>query len=348
VAEIHGVPAEEHLGRTVREVLPPRLADAVEPIYLRVLATGEPVLDVEIRGTTAARPELERTWLVSRYPVKDPQGALLGVSTVVQETTQRKQMEEVRHELAHASRLAVLGELTASIAHEINQPLGAILSNADAAELLLESFPAPLDEVRQILDDIRKDDLRASEVIRRLRALSQKRALDVQPVDLNEAISEVFKLIRAESVRRGVLVEAELATGLPLVRGDKVQLQQVLLNLFLNGMEAMADVTGAKKLTVRTGLDGNSCVEIAVSDLGHGVAPDRLLRLFDPFFSTKRDGMGLGLSIARSLVEAHGGRISAGTNPGGGATFRFTVPTEARQPVVQPSETQRAPQELIR
>jgi signal transduction histidine kinase len=254
----------------------------------------------------------------------------------------------VRRELTHASRLAVLGELTASIAHEINQPLGAFLSNADAAELLLDSSHAPLDEVRQILDDIRKDDLRASEVIRRLRALSQKRAIEVQPVDLNEAISEVFKLLRAESGRRGVVVEAELAAGLPIVRGDKVQLQQVLLNLFLNGMEAMTDVAGAKKLTVRSGLDGNCCVEIAVSDVGHGVAPDRLPRLFDPFFSTKREGMGLGLSIARSLVEAHGGRICADSNPNTGATFRFTVPAEARQPVEELSETQEAPLELIR
>src|SRR5262249_28342949 len=155
--------------------------------------------------------------------------------------TQRREIEETRRELAHAARLAIVGELTASIAHEINQPLGAILSNADAAEMLLESSPAPLDEVRQILDDIRRDDLRASEVTRRLRALLRKREGEFQPVDLNETIREVLVLVRAESARRGVAVETSLAAGLPLVRGEKVHLQQVLLNLLLNGMEAMAD-----------------------------------------------------------------------------------------------------------
>src|SRR5262249_12427926 len=157
----------------------------------------------------------ERTWLVSRYPVKDAHGALLGVSTVVQETTERKQIEQARQELAHASRLTLVGELTASIAHEINQPLGAILSNADAAEMLLESSPVPLGEVHNILDDIRKDALRASEVIRRLRALLRKREMEMQPVDLNEAVAEVLGLIRGESGRRSVALETELAADLP-------------------------------------------------------------------------------------------------------------------------------------
>jgi PAS domain S-box-containing protein len=338
MAEIHGVPAAAHRGRTVRDVLP-HLADMIEPFYHRVLATGEPVVDVELRVPT--RPGTERTWLVSRYPVKDARGALLGVITVAQETTQRKQIEEVRQELAHAARLAIVGELTASIAHEINQPLGAILSNADAAEMLLESSPAPLDEVRQILDDIRKDDLRASEVIRRLRTLLRKREMEVQPVDLNDMILEVLRLVRAEAGRRVVAVETSLAVDLPLVRGDKIHLQQVLLNLLLNGMEAMADAPGGRRITVRSSVDGNGLVEIAVSDTGSGIAPDRLPRLFDPFFSTKKEGMGLGLSIARSLVEAHGGRIWAENNPEG-ATFRFTLPTGAEQSARESSETPKA------
>jgi PAS domain S-box-containing protein len=342
LAEFNGLPADSHLGRTVREVTP-HLADTVEPAYRYVIATGQPVLDIEVQGTAASRPGSERTWLVSHYPVKDSQGTVLGVNTVVQDVTERKRAEEARRELAHASRLALVGEFTASIAHEINQPLGAILSNADAAELLLKSSSPALDQVREILGDIRKDDLRASEVIRRLRALLRKREMESQPVDLNEVVSDVVLLVRAEARRRGVTVQAAPADGLSRVRGDKVHLQQVLLNLVLNGMDVMAGRPGEKRVTVRTGVSGDGSAEVAVSRTGPGVPPDRLPRLFDAFFSTKQEGMGLGLSIARSLVEAHGGRIWAENNPDGGATFRFTLPTNHHQPQPESPGTRQAP-----
>ncbi len=259
-------------------------------------------------------------------------GTGLLVLGAIVDITERKRAEEARHELAHASRLAVVGELTASIAHELNQPLGAILSNADAAEMLLESAPESLGEVRQILADIRQDDLRASEVIRRLRGLLRKRTLEVQAVDLNQLTSEMLALVRAETRRRRVAVETELAANLPPVWGDKVHLQQVLLNLLLNGMEAMADVPGEKRLAVRTALNPNGGVEIAVSDSGPGIPEDRLAHLFDPFFSTKKDGMGMGLSLARSIVEAHGGRIWAEDSSPAGATFRFVLPVRSEPP----------------
>jgi signal transduction histidine kinase len=245
-----------------------------------------------------------------------------------QELAERKRTEEARQELAHASRLALVGELTASIAHEINQPLGAILSNADAAELLLETSPGVPGEVRQILADIRRDDLRASEVIRRLRALLRKREIEFQPVNLNEVIAEVLGLVQAEARRRDLALATDLATDLPPVRGDRIHLQQVFLNLLFNGMEAMAETPGDRKLTVRTARKEHGWVESAVTDTGPGVPRERLAHLFNPFFSTKKEGMGLGLSIARSLVEAHGGRIWAENNVGGGATFRFTLPTD--------------------
>jgi two-component system sensor kinase FixL len=267
---------------------------------------------------------------VALTPLQTGEGRLILCAIV--DITERKRAEEARQELSHASRLALVGELTASIAHEINQPLGAILSNADAAEMLLECAPHSLDEVRQILEDIRRDDLRASEVVRRLRGLLRKRKMELQPVDPNELTADILLLVRAESRRRGVAIETELADNLPLVRGDRVHLQQVLLNLFLNGMEAMADAPGDKTLTVRTASNPSGCVEIAVSDCGTGIPPDRLPHLFDPFFSTKQDGMGLGLSLARSIADAHGGRIWAENNSQAGATFRFVLPIDREPP----------------
>jgi signal transduction histidine kinase len=251
------------------------------------------------------------------------------------EIAERKIVEDglvrAQAEAAHASRLALVGELTASIAHELNQPLGAILSNSDAAELLLESAGPQLDDIRQILADIRRDDLRASEVIQHLRALLRKGEVELLPLDLNEVVADALRLVDGESRRRGVEVETELSAVLPAVRGDKTQLQQVLLNLVLNGMEAMANSSAAKRrITVQTAGDPNEEAEVVVTDTGPGISPDRLPRLFDAFFTTKEYGMGLGLSIARSIIEAHGGRIWAENNADGGATFRFTLPNARR------------------
>jgi PAS domain S-box-containing protein len=261
-------------------------------------------------------------------PMQSGEGSL--ILCVIVDITARRQAEEARQELAHASRLALVGELTASIAHEINQPLGAIISYADAAELLLESGPEWIAQVRKILEYIRRDDLRASEVIRRLRTLLRKDEMEMRPVDVNDLASDVLLLIRPESRRRHVTIETQFAANLPLVRGDKVHLQQVVLNLFLNGMEAMADMHGEKRLTVRTVLNQSGWVEIAIGDVGTGIPPDRLPRLFEPFFSTKKTGMGLGLSLARSLIEAHGGRIWAENNAPAGATFRFALPIDGK------------------
>jgi C4-dicarboxylate-specific signal transduction histidine kinase len=252
------------------------------------------------------------------------------------ETAERKIAEDglvrAQAEAAHASRLALVGELTASIAHELNQPLGAILSNSDAAELLLESAGPQLDDIRKILADIRRDDLRASEVIKHLRALLRKREVELLPLDLNEVVADALRLVEGESRRRGIEVETELSAVVPAVRGDKTQLQQVLLNLVLNGMEAMAESSAAKRrLTVQTAAGNpNKEAEVAVTDTGPGISPDCLPRLFDAFFTTKEYGMGLGLSIARSIIELHGGRIWAEKNTDGGAAFRFTLPNAGR------------------
>ena len=240
--------------------------------------------------------------------------------------------QQQQMDLAHASRLTMVGELTASIAHEISQPLGAILSNAETAEILLESKQPHLEEVQQILADIRKDDLRASEVIRRMRELLRKRELELKLIDLNAVTSDVLRLVDGETHRRGVEIEKQFADTLPVVRGDVIHLQQVLLNLILNGMEAMSESSESnRRLTMRTAYDGKGNVEVAVEDSGPGIPSDRLPRLFDSFFTTKTHGMGLGLSIVRSIVEAHGGRIWAENNSSGGACFRFTLPVNGKE-----------------
>lgn len=248
---------------------------------------------------------------------------------IIQDITERKEMEEAQQNLAHATRLALIGELTASIAHEINQPLGAILSNAEAAEMMLSHATPPLDQVRAILSDIRKDDLRASEVIKGVRALVAKRQHESHPLDLRAMVGEVFSLIRPDAQRRGVTLASDLAETPPGLVGDRIQMEQALLNLVLNGMDAMEETpVENRRLLIRSSNNGGRAVEISISDTGHGIPPERLPRIFDSFFTTKERGMGLGLAMVRSIIELHRGRITAENNPGGGATFRFSLPVD--------------------
>jgi len=271
-------------------------------------------------------------WIAMRGSVHlDANGKPKRVLGISIDITSRKQAEleaKQRHDdLSHLSRVALMGEMSASIAHEINQPLGAILSNAEAAELLLESEKPPLDEIRKILADIRNDDLRASEIVRHLRLLARKRTMQIESLDVNDVVAEVVKLTEIEALRRNVLLRAEFAAAPATIFGDRVHLQQVLINLILNGMEAMADTPKAERcLIVRTATNGERRVEISVTDCGQGIAAEKLPRLFDSFFTTKESGMGLGLAIARSIIDAHQGRIFAENNSNRGATFRFDLP----------------------
>ena len=288
-----GYQGEELVGRPVELLVPERFRSEhpLSRLGLLALPSARP-MELGLHLFAGRKDGSEFPVEVGLTPIRTSTAVLF--LCIIVDITARKQAEEARLELAHASRLSLVGELTASIAHEINQPLGAILSNADAAEMLLDSSPPDLGQVRDILGDIRKDDLRASEVIRSLRALLRKREMESLPVDLNEVSSDVLLLARAESRRRGVRLEFAPADDLPLVRGDKVHLQQVLLNLFFNGMEAMADVPGEKRVTVDITINENGFAEVAVSDTGPGILPARLPRLFDPFFSTKKEGMGRG------------------------------------------------------
>jgi C4-dicarboxylate-specific signal transduction histidine kinase len=239
-------------------------------------------------------------------------------------------LQAQRVQLLHASRLAVAGEMTASIAHEINQPLGAILSNAEAAEMMLQAGSTDRAGLLQILADIRRDDLRASEVIKRLRALLARHEVERRRFELNRAVEDVLAILRAESRRRETPVEVELAAADTEVLGDPVQIQQVIINLMLNAFDACADMPAEqRRVRIATAVT-RAGVELTVADNGRGITADVLPRLFDPFFSTKGGGMGLGLSIARSIVEAHGGTITAASE-GQGAKFRVVLQGAPRE-----------------
>ncbi|MCX6926699.1 MAG: PAS domain-containing protein, partial [Verrucomicrobia bacterium] len=276
----------------------------------------------------------EWCWIRSRGTVveRDAAGRAIRMVGTHQDITERKEVEaEVlrqRAELAHVARVSTMGELAASVAHELNQPLGAILANAEAAEFFLRQDPPALEDLRAILADIRKDDERAGEVIRRMRGLLRKRELERQSLEINSLVEDVLQLVSGDAALRGIALNADLIPGLPKVDGDRVHLQQVLLNLILNGMDAVAGQPRERRrisVQTRTGADG--LIELAVIDSGHGIDPAKLLRLFEPFYTTKPTGMGMGLSIARTIIEAHRGRIWAENRVEGGAVFRIALPT---------------------
>jgi signal transduction histidine kinase len=238
--------------------------------------------------------------------------------------------------LARASRLALAGELTGAIAHEINQPLGAILTNADAGDLMLDSGRDRRDELRAILANIRRDDLRASEVIQRLRDLLGKQKFERREFDLNEVLSDLESIMRAEARRRGVVLEIRRAPESLAIMGDPVQIQQVLINLVLNAMDAVADESEARRTVVVSVAKGERGAVLAVRDRGRGIAPEHRTKLFESFFSTKPNGMGLGLSITRTIVEAHGGRVWAESGPDDGAVFQVELPLASANGALSP------------
>jgi len=253
-----------------------------------------------------------------------------GVGFVL-DLTERKRAEEslrkMQMELAHANRVATLGQLTASIAHEVKQPLAATVTDAQAALLWLGNRTPDLEEVRQALDRIVETGQRAGDVVARIRALIQKTPPHKDRVDLNAAIREVIELTRGEAVKNGVSVRAQLADGLPHVHGDRVQLQQVALNLIINAVEAMSGVSeGARDLLISTGKAESGGVRVAVMDSGPGLAHASLERLFDAFYTTKPGGLGMGLSICRSIIDAHGGRLWASAKVPQGAILQFVLP----------------------
>jgi PAS domain S-box-containing protein len=315
---------EQLLGRTFWAFIPPEGHQAARD-FLASITPEHPVATREHEVVTPAGEIHWQQWRDRGF--FDGHGQVVEFQAVGRDITERKRIEEATQRLAHAGRLAVVGELTASIAHEINQPLTAILSNAAAGERLLGAGSPSLDEVREVLTDIRKDDLRAREIIERIRALVHKGEMTMLPLDLNEVADEVVRLVMADARRRGVALKTEFAPGHGRLLGDRVHLQQVLLNLLLNAMDAVGDSPpDGRRVVVRIAGDGERSVVASVSDTGHGIPADKLPHIFESFFTTKQHGMGLGLAISHSIVEAHGGHIWARNEPGGGATFCMSLP----------------------
>jgi signal transduction histidine kinase len=223
-----------------------------------------------------------------------------------------------------------MGELAASIAHEVNQPLAAVVANAEACLRWLDRETPDLDAARRSVEWIIDDGNRASEVIRRVRALANKAEIEKVPLDVNDLVSEVISLVQRELISHRVTLRTEFAPALPMILGDRVQLQQVVINLVMNGIEAMQSTTDRpRELVIRSGQDDAHGVLVSVTDCGVGISAENADRLFNAFFTTKSSGMGMGLSICRSIVEAHGGRLWATANVAHGATFQFTLPVNA-------------------
>lgn len=237
-----------------------------------------------------------------------------------------RRYREAQMELAHATRVATLGQLSASIGHEINQPIAAAVTNAQAALRWLSLDPPNLEEVRQALARIVKSGIQASEVIGRINAFIRKTPSRKDALAINDAILEVVGLTQAEAVKNGVSVQTHLSEDLPLIYGDRVQLQQVVLNLIVNAVEAMRDMAGTRELLISSNWTEADGISVTIRDTGPGLAPVSLARLFEPFYTTKSTGLGMGLSICRSIIEAHGGRLWAAPNVPQGATFTFALP----------------------
>jgi len=268
------------------------------------------------------------------HPVLDEAGELIEYVGTAVDVTDRKRAEEERErlrqieaDLAHLNRVSMLGELAASIAHEVNQPLSGIVSNGSACLRFLARDTPDVEEVREAVRDIVRDGKRAGEVIARIRALTKRAATPREELDLNDIIREVLALVGDEAKKGKVIIRTQFAADLSPVSGDRVQLQQVGLNLIMNGMEAMSGVDQRpRELVITTRRMEPDQVQVTVRDAGTGLDPNTMGRIFEPFYTTKAGGMGMGLSISRSILQAHGGRLWATANDGPGTSFHFTLP----------------------
>jgi PAS domain S-box-containing protein len=335
--ELYGWPAEQAVGRVILELLKTIFQIPLEQIEEEVIEAGRWEGELVQTKKDGSQVVVASRWSLQRDDSRAPVAILI----INNDITERKRAEAEAREndrryrdmqmaLAHAQRVATLGQLTASVAHEVNQPLAAVVANAEACLRWLDRGTPDLDGVRRSVEWIIHDGNRASEVIRRIRALANKTDIEKAPLDINDVIREVVALVHRELTSLQVSLRMELAPALPMILGDRVQLQQVIINLVMNGIEAMRSITDRpRELVILSRQDETQQVLVSVTDCGVGISAENADRLFNPFFTTKSGGMGMGLSICRSIMEAHDGRLWAAANVPHGATFQFTLPVNA-------------------
>jgi len=331
--EYTGLTEEQALGWGWQAAVHPDDLSRVLKIWQESLASGN-ALEYEAR--LLRRKDGDYRWFQMRaVPVRDKRGKIVKWYGVINDIEDRKRAEQLQADLAHVNRVSTMGELTASLAHEIKQPIGAAVTNAEACARLLDRAEPDVLEAREAALEMAKDAKRAAHIIDRVRSLYRKGSPQIDMVEVSEVIGEMFVILHNEANQHSVSMRTDLADGLPKVMADRVQLQQVLMNLMLNGIQAMEETGGV--LTIKAQLDQDGRVLISVSDIGVGLPTEKTEQIFDAFFSTKPEGSGMGLAISRSIVESHGGRLWATANNERGATFHFTLPTAAK--VVQVAET---------
>jgi len=324
---LYGWPRDQAVGKISHQLLQTVFPVSLDELKANILRTGRWEGEVLHTRRDGVQLTVASRWSLQRDHRGDPVATIETNNDITARKRAEDALQRTQSELAHVSRITTLGQLVASIAHEVNQPLAAIVANGEAGLRWL-SHPTPKSEqTRHAFERIISEGLRASEVIKRLRSLSEKRAAERIPLDINEVINDVLPLVQREAHNNNVSLQIQAAPELPAVIGDRIQLQQVVLNLVMNAIEAMSDVTDRPRcILIRTSLDEDSQVVISVQDTGPGISPEDAGRLFNPFFSTKSYGMGMGLSICRSIVESHDGRIWANQNVDHGATLRFALP----------------------
>ena len=330
----------DYVGRTVEQMRGEGFMETIHAedresfrrFWQEALSTGKPFEgEWRVRGADG-----EYRWFFTRgVPLQDQEQKTLrwyGTNTDIEERHQAEgALMKTQAELAYLSRVLSMGELTASIAHEINQPLAAVVAHGHACQGWLSADPPNLEKARQTTERIIQDGTRAGAVLGRIRALFKKEPPAKDWLDMNEVIQDLAIFLRDEAARRRVSIRTELASGLPKVKGDRVQLQQVVLNLIMNGMDAMTATAGrAKELLISSGKENSTEIVVRIEDCGVGLNSETAEKIFDPFFTTKPQGIGMGLTISRSIVESHRGRLWATPHPSGGAIFQFTIPIRAQ------------------